>query len=188
MQNPFRQYMDACFRNDVEVVKDNLRMVGVNYQDPVSRHHDYNGLSNYSTGLMVAVSNKSNDVARLLLAQPDIKVNRTNIEFVTALHVAVLDHNQEIVEELLKRKDVGTTMKTVHGETPKDYARDKPDILELFRKYSAVDDMEEINSARRMNVVSPMTSHGCYDCHVKQGKEGLKKMPTVVEEHELENY
>jgi len=184
MQNPFRRYMDACYRNDVSVVKDNLSMVGVNYQDPVAKAQNYNGVSNYSTGLIVAVSNKSNDVARFLLSQPNINVNLANIVFATALHVAVLDDNEEMVEELIKRKDIVTTMKTVHGDTPHNYASDKPNILNLFRKFSIIDIMEKVNFSKRMEpvIISPPIKN-----YLKENFYTLSKMKEKLKNEEKNN-
>ena len=72
------------------------------------------------TGLMLALSNKHNNVVQLLLNHPQIDVNIVNRAYgYCALHYAVNGHNHKGMAALLARQDLTTiNQRSNHGRTP----------------------------------------------------------------------
>ena len=71
------------------------------------------------TGLMLALSNKHNNVVRLLLNHPQIDVNKVDHDGACALHWAVYNDNHEGMAALLARQDLTTiNQRSNHGRTP----------------------------------------------------------------------
>ena len=64
-----------------------------------------------STGLMWALYNSHNNVVQVLLQQPDIDINKVNVDGDSALHFAVILNNHEGMAMLLERQDLTTINK-----------------------------------------------------------------------------
>ena len=69
-----------------------------------------NGRGSFNrTGLMLAVLNKHNSIVRLLLEQPTVDLNCTDIHGYTALHYAAFQGDVEAVRLLLAAPRLNTT-------------------------------------------------------------------------------
>ena len=75
------------------------------------------------TGLMWAVRRKHNLIVRLLLEQPTVDLNRTDLNGETALHYAAVNGNVEAVQLLLADPRLTTAnLQNKDGLTPAAYA------------------------------------------------------------------
>ena len=121
------RFRQECERGDEEAVWDLLRQ-GVNINST-----DLDGWN----GLFLAVYQGHVGTVKLLLSQSQLDVNQmTSTVRGTVLHIAARYNRREIVEELLKRKDILLDVKDIDGETPKDRAvrRGNQDIVNMIEE------------------------------------------------------
>ena len=110
----------------------------------LARGEDVNGRRNStnSTGLMLAVGNNHNSIVRLLLEQPTVDLNCTNIHSTTALHWAANAENVEAVRLILADPRLNTVNhKNRIGQTPVMIAMryNKVNALRLLVAHPSVD-------------------------------------------------
>ena len=157
-ENTIKKLCDACYDGNIQTVRDIITNKHVDIND--TQFHD-------TTPLMLAMRKNQTDVLKFLLSQPELQVDKRNIDGDTALHMACYDCYDITVVRLLCQDRRCTpsvvNSKNKHGMTALMtavyYGRLEIEVVKEIEKVEGIDFDTKDKDGRTLREVARMRNY-----------------------------